>query len=176
MNTADRYPFMMIVFHWLIAGAIFVNLIIGWLLDDATELMDLHRTVGTLILALSMLRLFNRFFSRRKIPASLNTPSSAQHIAEKIAHALLYAAMVAVPLLGWLKTNSAGHDIVLFDTIPLPSLIGKDHQLSSLFGMAHSISAYLLAMLIGLHIAGAIAHQVFGKKDAWHRIIPTLGR
>jgi cytochrome b561 len=33
--------------------------------------------------------------------------------------------MVLVPLLGWLKTNAAGHVLVLFDSVELPVLMEK---------------------------------------------------
>jgi cytochrome b561 len=69
-----------------------------------------------------------------------------------------------VPLLGWLKTNAAGHDLVLFDTVNFPTLIEKNRELSSIFGLSHSIVAYCFALLIGLHVAGGVAHYMMEKK------------
>jgi cytochrome b561 len=61
MKNSERYPFAIILIHWLIAAAIGANLIIGWMLDDATELLDLHRTLGMVILVLAVFRLFFGF-------------------------------------------------------------------------------------------------------------------
>jgi cytochrome b561 len=172
VNTTKRYPLMIILAHWLIAAGIAANLLTGWMLDDATELLDLHRSIGVLVLAFSALRLFCRLAYRGKIPASVNAPASLQYRVEKLAHALLYAGMVLVPLLGWLKTNAAGHALVLFDSVELPVLLEKNRALSSLFGEAHSLSAYLLAMLIGLHIAGGVAHVMMEKRNVFKRMLP----
>lgn len=172
MRNSERYPFAIILIHWLIAAAIGANLIVGWMLDDATELLDLHRTLGMVILVLAVFRLFFRFLSRGKIPASVNEPGTLQFLAEKIVHSLLYVGMVMVPLLGWLKTNAAGHDLVLFDTVNFPTLIEKNRELSSIFGLSHSIVAYCFALLIGLHVAGGVAHYMMEKKNIFKRMIP----
>lgn len=172
MKNSERYPFSIVLIHWLIAAAIGANLIIGWMLDDATELLDLHRTLGMAILVLTIFRLFFRFMSRRKIPDSANEPGTLQYLAEKVVHSLLYVGMVMVPLLGWLKTNAAGHDLVLFDTISFPTLIERNRELSSFFGLSHSIAAYCFALLIGLHVVGGIAHYMMEKRNVFKRMIP----
>lgn len=172
MKNSKRYPVAMVLVHWLIAAAIAANLIVGWMLDDATELLDLHRALGMVILVLTVFRLFCRFLSRRKIPDSVNEAGSLQYLAEKVVHSLLYVGMVMVPLLGWLKTNAAGHELVLFDTINFPTLIEKNRQLSSWLGTSHSIAAYLFALLIGLHIAGGAAHYLMEKKNVFARMMP----
>jgi cytochrome b561 len=41
-----------------------------------------------------------------------------------------------------------------------------------LFGELHSVSAYLLAMLIGLHIAGGVAHVMMEKRNVFKRMLP----
>lgn len=172
MKNAERYPFAIVLIHWLIAAAIGANLIIGWMLDDATELLDLHRTLGMAILILAVFRLFFRFLSRKEIPDSANEPGTLQYLAEKAVHSLLYVGMVIVPLLGWLKTNAAGHDLVLFDIISFPTLIERNRELSSLLGLSHSIAAYCFAMLIGLHIVGGVAHCMMEKRNVFKRMIP----
>ena len=175
LKKAKRYPLLIIMAHWLLAVGIAVNLLIGWMLDDATEWLDLHRSIGVLVLVFSVLRLFCRFAYRHKIPDSVNQAGSLQYRVEKLVHTLLYAGMVMVPLLGWLKTNAAGHVLVLFDTVDLPVLIEKNRQLSSWFGLLHSVSAYLLALMIGLHIAGGVAHYMMEKQNVFKRMLPVDG-
>ncbi|WP_293766110.1 cytochrome b/b6 domain-containing protein [uncultured Aquitalea sp.] len=174
MNKQDRYPLSVVLLHWLVALAIFANLAVGWLLDDATELMDLHRALGVLVLALAAARLLNRLLASRRLPASVNPAGTPQYLAEKAVHGLLYLGMLLVPLLGWLKTNAAGHELTLFDSLTLPTLLEKNRELSHLLGLAHSATAYALAMLIGLHVAGAIAHRLQGQGDVLRRMLPAL--
>jgi len=61
-------------------------------------------------------------------------------------------------------SSAKGFPIVLFGTFPIPDLIEKNIELGKALSIAHEISAYGLALLIVLHIAGASKRQ-FIEKD-----------
>lgn len=169
----NTYPLSMALFHWILAGLMVATLVVGWLLDDYESLMALHRSLGVLVLGLGLLRLINRALASRSIPASLNEKGSLQFWAEKLVHLGLYACMLIVPVLGWLKTNAAGHVVHVFG-IALPVVIQKNHQLSELFGDVHSLLADGFVVLLSLHVAGVLAHRVLHKVNALPRIMPTM--
>lgn len=172
MKQAFRYPLSISLLHWLLAIALIGNLIIGWLLDDNEGLLDLHRSIGIAILGLVLVRLVNRLRVRHRLPPSTNTAGSPAHRVEKLVHRLLYALMLAIPLLGWLKTNAAGHTANCFGLFSLPTLIPRSHALSPWLGQLHSLTAYGLAALVGLHVLGALAHWMFKAENILPRIIP----
>lgn len=172
MKRTSRYPFSISVLHWVLAAALIVNLILGLMLDDDFDLIALHKSIGIAILALVLTRLINRLRLRRQLPASINAHGTLPHLVERIVHFLLYATMLAIPILGWLKTNAAGHAASFFGTFSLPTLVAKSHALSHWLGMLHAAAAYGLAALVGLHVAGALIHALMRRENVLSRISP----
>jgi cytochrome b561 len=175
--SPKKYPLSVCLFHWLVAIAIIGNPVIGWMLDDSMELMSLHKSIGTGILILAALRVLNKLMHRNALPASVNKVGSAQYLAEKAVHGLLYVSMLGIPVLGWLKTNAAGHAVSFFGLFDLPTLLEKNRTLSHLFGEMHSAAAVGLAVLLGLHVVGALVHSVLKSENVLTRILPfTLAK
>lgn len=176
MNTVKRYPLSVSLIHWLVAAAIVGNLAIGWMLDDSMDLMALHKSIGALILALAAVRLVNLLARRKSLPPSLNAKGSLSHVAEKAVHGLLYLGMIAIPALGWLKTNAAGHDVNVFGLFTIPAIIEKNRTLAQLLGSLHATFALAFAGVLGLHVLGALAHCRNKSLSIFLRILPLRTR
>ena len=176
MKQVSRYPLSISLLHWLLTIALIGNLVIGWLLDDSEDLLALHKSIGIAILGLALVRLANRLRMRRRLPPSTNAAGTPAYLAEKTVHHLLYVLMFAIPLLGWLKTNAAGHVANCFGLFSLPTLVPKSHELSHWLGQMHSLTAYGLAVLVGLHVLGALAHRVLKSENILPRILPLPDR
>lgn len=172
MRHVSRYPLSISLLHWLLAVALIGNLAIGWLLDDHEELIALHKSIGIAILGLASFRIANRLLLRRSLPPSINAPRSPSYLAEKAVHHLLLVLMLAIPILGWLKTNAAGHVANCFGVVSLPTLVQKSRELSQWFGELHALAAYGLAALVGLHVLGAVAHWLMKSENVLPRISP----
>ena len=56
------------------------------------------------------------------------------------------ASPLLVPLLGWLKTNAAGHVLVLFDTVELPVLMEKNRELAVELIIEYVPARWILAL------------------------------
>lgn len=85
------------VLHWLMAAMILSMLFLGAGMVSSLE----HRPLGIAILVLAIVRLANRLRHR---PPPLPLPSDLprwQVLAAHASHWLLYALMLAMPLLGW---------------------------------------------------------------------------
>src|ERR1700757_2684464 len=108
MKHVSRYPISISLLHWLLAVALIGNLIIGWMLDDNENLLALHKSIGIIILGLVWVRVANRLRVRRRLPPSTNRAGTPAYLVEKTVHHVLYVLMLAIPLLGWVKTNAAG--------------------------------------------------------------------
>jgi cytochrome b561 len=102
-----------------------------------------------------------------------------------MAHALLYAAMLALPLSGWLHDSAwkdaATHPMHWFGLFEWPR-IGfimalpptVKEGLHDAFGSAHAAAGYALYALLALHLAGALKHQWLDgqqqlQRMAWSR-------
>ena len=172
MKTITRYPLSISLLHWLLALALIGNLIVGLLLDDNEGLMALHKSIGIAILVLVAVRIANRL----RLPPSINRTGTVSHFVERSVHGLLYVLMLAIPVLGWLKTNAAGHTASCFGLFTLPTLVSKNHELSHWLGELHAVTAYGLAALVGLHVLGALVHKLLKSENVLPRILPVPTR
>ena len=161
-----RYTRTAVVLHWLLAVAILVALAVGWRVADLPtspqklRLVNWHKWGGIVILALSLLRLAWRA-THRPPPAPPMPPWQAR--AASLTHAALYVLFVAVPLAGWSFSAAAGFPVVLFGIWPLPDPVGRDRALADLLRALHAGLAWTLALLVVLHVAGALKHHVVDR-------------
>lgn len=104
MNAVNRYSRVAVVLHWLIAAFILFNLAFGFLLEDLPPrwkwvILPLHLSAGMSVLVLSGLRVVWRLLHAPPEHVSPLRPLEAK--ASQLAHFLLYAGMVLMPLTGW---------------------------------------------------------------------------
>ena len=159
------------VLHWLMALMILAMLFIGvGMVASVSErhqwLINLHKPLGIAILALVIVRLLVRFSSQT--PALPSDLPSVQVFAAKLSHVLLYALMLALPLVGWAMISAAGDPVMLGSNLQLPALLSADAPIFSVLRKAHRYLAYLLFATVLLHLAGALFH-------AWVRRDEVLG-
>ncbi len=83
-----------------------------------------------------------------------------QRKASHAVHGLLYLLMIAVPLSGWLMSSAKGFQTVWFGVLPLPDLVGKDKELGEALEEVHEFLNYTMLVLVVLHVAAAIKHQI----------------
>jgi len=136
-------------------------------------LLDLHRSLGVLILALTGLRLLTRVLLRQRGVDHGLSPMVA--LAAALGHLGLYALMVGVPLLGWALNGARGIATTVFGFINLPQLIAENADLADKLADAHEIAAWTLIVLIGLHVAAALWHHIFLRDGVMRAMAPWLG-
>lgn len=86
----------------------------------------------------------------------------------------MYCLLIVLPLIGWLRSSTAGFQVVLFETFPLPNLLAKNETLSKQLSEIHELLALLLALLIVAHIAAVIVHHIFLKDPVLLKMKPNL--
>ncbi|WP_321939676.1 cytochrome b [Paraburkholderia sp. J8-2] len=102
----------------------------------------------------------------------MNEAGTPAYFAESAAHCLLYVLTILALLLGWLKTNAAGHAASFFGLLSLPTLLSRGEELSHWLVQFHAIAAYSLAALIGLHMLGALVNRLLKGRNILPRIPP----
>lgn len=167
----DHFGLPARLFHWLtpllLIGSFGLIFSVNWLPagPDRVSIVRLHRTIGIIVLTLTLLRLLWRLADRH--PAALG-PRASRWLA-RLVHGAFYALLLCTPLLGWSYTNARGHVLYIFGQA-LPSLIFKDEYLSRLAISWHEWCAYILLGLICLHLVAALWHQFWLKDGAIRRI------
>lgn len=175
--TAARYTGVAIGLHWLMALGLFVAFPLGLYMSDLPfspdklKLYSWHKWLGISILLLAILRLVWRL---THTPPALPGLAPWEKRASAVAHGLLYALIVAVPVSGWLMSSAKGFQTVWFGVLPLPDLLEKNAELADVLGDAHEILNFVMAGLVLLHIAAALKHHFFERRPFLQRM--GLGR
>jgi cytochrome b561 len=175
-----RYGRVAIWLHWLIAGLIIVNLLLGLFHEDFSKpvrasMMFWHKSIGITVLALTIGRLGWRVGHRP--PAFDPVMKRWEMRLASLIHWLFYAFLILIPLTGWLLVSSGRNPTLsffgLFDVPPLP-LRGKEaHELME---GAHEILGKAMIGLIVLHVAGALKHHFEGHRHLIGRMAPWAYR
>jgi cytochrome b561 len=175
MTESSRYTLPAIAFHWVLALAIVASFGVGIYMADLPlspqklKLYNWHKWAGVTILALSALRLLWRLTHRP--PADLPMPGW-QRAAAHATHVGLYLLFFAVPLVGWAYSSAAGFPIVWFGVLPLPDFVSPDKALAEAIKPWHERLAWALAVLVLLHVAGAVKHQFIDRDGLIGRMWP----
>ena len=168
MSRSNTFHPFARVLHWLMALMIISMLFIGaGMAASVSErhqwLIHLHKPLGVAILLLVIVRLAVRFSTRQPpLPADL---PGWQVVAAKASHALLYALMLILPLLGWAMISAAGDPVMLSSSLQLPSILPANAQVFAFLRKAHGYLAYLLFLTVLLHLAAALFHGWVRRDD-----------
>ncbi len=176
MNETNNnsYNLLSKLIHWITALLILGLLAVGFYmteLDKSTfkyELYDLHKALGAVVIALTFLRILWHVMKRK--PKSLHSHKAWEKAISHLTHALLYLAILVVPLSGWAMSSSGGYAVSFFGLFDLPALVQKDKDMSELFGEIHEISSIALLLLIGVHMLGAFKHHFVDKDETLQRM------
>lgn len=177
-NTLIKYGIVAMTFHWLTALLILAMFVLGFGREfvfhgTARVMMEWHRSIGILIIALTISRLIWRFMI--SAPPDLSSLSPPLQNTALFVHFLLYVFLVIMPLTGWAMTNAAGRSVILFRLIPLFAIASPNKALAETLENIHSISAYILLILIILHSAAAFYYHYGRKDDILRRMLPSCG-
>src|SRR4030095_3385878 len=158
----------MIWFHWVRALLVTASFAIAWIRKDIEELafrafwLDVHRTVGFTILALTLVRLALRVMLGPLSPRAELPP--AFWLASRVTHFLIYTALIAMPLLGWAQSSARARHFNLFG-VPIPALVGHARDRAEVWGWWHEQVGWALLGLILLHALAALYHHYVRRDD-----------
>lgn len=170
-----RYDALSIALHWLLALSIVANFSLGVYMHELPvspwrlKLFNWHKWAGMTILVLSALRLLWRLTHRP--PADVPMPVWQQRASHAV-HGLMYALFFAVPLAGWAYSSAAGFPVVVFGVLPLPDWVPVSPWLAKALKEVHEGLASALGVLVLLHVAAALKHQLVDRDGLMHRMRP----
>src|SRR6202790_3318439 len=175
MTHLSQYGTIAKLFHLLVVALLVVQYTIGWLMPDIHRgmkpgvAMAFHVSIGTTILILIVLR----FAWRLTHPV---TPESSlapwQRLSSETVHSLLYALVLATTVTGWLFASFRGWSISLFYLVPLPRLAAENPSAVKAFDGWHQAMEWTLLVVIGIHVATAMAHIFIYRDRVMQRMLP----
>jgi cytochrome b561 len=162
--------------HWTIVALLIVQFIAAWTMPDIKRdtkpdtLINLHISVGVLILFVAVLRLTWRAGHPEPPPEDGLPPWQVQ--SARAVHWLLYALLFVLPVLGWLNASWRGFPVIMFG-LELAKLLATRTSGWGWTGDVHALLAtYGLLTLVGLHAAAALYHYFFRRDGVLQRMLP----
>ena len=177
MQAAGRYNNVAIALHWIVAVLVLVLIGLGvYMVDiprgtpERSYFYNLHKSIG---LTTGIIVLF-RFWWRQKNPPP-PLPSSLpawQVTASNISHALLYMCLIMMPIAGFTASQFTKYGVTYFGLFKIPPMASQNKVLYDFFQGVHENTAYVLMVLVTVHIIAALQHLLFAKDGIFQRMLP----
>ncbi|SEJ92778.1 cytochrome b561 [Paraburkholderia diazotrophica] len=174
-EAPTRYPMSLIVLHWLIAFGIIAMLAIGLYmvglprgLPFKATLINFHKSLGLTIFLLVLIRIGVLMVSGRP---PLPPMRAWQRAAASATQVLLYVSMIAMPVTGYLGSSFNTYGTRFWGLL-LPKWGWDDKPIREFWFGIHEIAAWIFIVLIALHVAGAIKHQLIDRDGLLRRMLP----
>lgn len=179
-NLPTRYPPVARVLHWVVAGAIVLQYLLGERAEEAAANNELmvqlaalaqHKSIGITVLALVLLRILWRFL--QPPPPLPDSYTNTQPTLAKLAtamHVALYLLLLFLPLSGWLMSSASAYSVSWFGWVQLPDLLAPDTAAKDWLQDAHHLAAKVLLVLALVHIAAALKHFFIDKDELLGRM------
>ncbi len=152
--------------HWVMAAMIVWMLFVGAGMGTTVSgrhaaLVAMHKPLGVAVLVLACVRVAVRLSSRPPaLPAEL---TGWQKFAAHGSHLVLYALMIAMPLVGWAMLSAGGYPVTLGGGVRLPSIVPADAVWFAWLRHAHRWLAYLFFATFLAHFAAALYHGMIRR-------------
>lgn len=176
--STRRYSRVAIILHWTIAILVLSTIPLGLYGaiadgDLARTAKDIHKPIGILILALTIVRVGWRLTHRPPpFPGSM-TPR-LRRIA-RFTHIAFYGLLLLLPFSGWWMSSAVPvRHPISFGAFDIPFLPVPRGFISA--GPAHLVHVVLGFTMIGLaalHIAAALKHHFVERDDILSRMLPA---
>ncbi len=182
MNSQRTYGAVAVTLHWLIAIAIIYMVFLGKTMEDDFAAIQLHKSLGITILALSVLRLGWRLINPQ--PALPEGMSGLERFGARATHWLFYFLMIAIPLSGWAYVSASPFsDMIktrIWGVIELPNLpffagMENREEIAERIEGVHGALGYLpLLALLALHVLAALKHHFWNRDTVLTRMLPFI--
>ena len=144
--------------HWWMSG-LYVSLFVGGTLmsqlprtDFRNTLYDFHKSIGVLTMAFLTLRIFTLLQVMWKKYTKRLPKFSSKWLKQFVLHSLMYVFMWAVPIAGFLLSNSFRANNVSFFGLLLPDLFPENKAMVELGRSLHFWLSYTFLAFIVVHL------------------------
>ncbi len=181
-NTQTSFGSVAKALHWVTAALVVTLFPLGYIIaglrpqsaqevKEAFFLFSLHKTIGMTVLVLAILRIGWWLFQPRPLPLHNDRP--VETIAAQTVHWLLYALILLMPLTGWLHHSATSGLAEIWGPYPQRvSFVPQTTAWEEFFGWAHFATAWLMGIVVALHVGGALKHAIIDRDFTLQRILP----
>lgn len=172
------YDWVARLLHWLMAALLIYMFFLGLQMEDLRsperqEVLTTHSGIGLMLLALALFRLGWR--RRHSAPTYPDSMTAREKRWARIAVRGFYVLMIALPVAGLLHAATyVDFQVRAFGLWNVTALLPSDVDLTGIFHIIHGLCAWLLALLLCLHVGATMKHAFWDRDGIAARMIPFL--
>jgi cytochrome b561 len=178
-NTSTEFGSLAKALHWLVAIGLFVLVYLG--LEQAgmesgpekSEIRFIHGSIAVAVFFLMTLRLVWRMANT--VPAHAEGLPAWQRLTASVVHWGLYLAVFLQLLSGGMTVATGGKALPFFGIISIPLPVAKNHDSHEFWEEIHEFSWIIVAVLVVVHVLGALYNHFVAKNDVLRRMTVGLG-
>lgn len=175
LPASTRYTLTAQALHWLTVALILAVLPLAWVVvsmprdnPDRAWLFVLHRSVGLTILALVIVRLAWRALNPP--PPLPGGTSKGLELVGRATHWLLYAAILLMPISGYLQSGN-GKPVSYLGLFDIPG-IPKNETVDGVARVLHLGGQWAIYGLVALHVLATAWHVAIRRDGLLSRMLP----
>ena len=179
-NSISRYGALPQLVHWLTALFVIAGWLLGTFLDDIPKgpqrefgLLT-HMTLGQCVFVLVIVRLIWRH-TNPPPPPEKTRYGRLLEISATLNHYVLYALLLAVPLLGVIVQLKRGNPLPIFGFGEFASPWPNDRSVARSVLGVHQCCANAVLILAGVHAVAALVHHYAFRDRTLTRMLPGAG-
>lgn len=180
---SDEYGPVPKFLHWVTVALVTVAWALGTFGDELSKgaVRDAgllaHISIGLAILVIAAIRIPLRIANPP--PRAASTEFGRWLIewtdpAARIMHYVLYALLLAIPIVGIALQFAQGHPLPLFGLGAIPSPWAADKAFAHSVKEVHEVLANLLVILAVFHMTAALVHHVVFGDNTLRRMLPHM--
>lgn len=173
-DTREKFSPLTIAFHWAVALTIIGLIAVGIYMVDLPDgdfkawLYGWHKVIGTTVLMVAAVRLLWRWNNGLPVPAGVYP--EWQHRLADATHIVLLIATILLPVTGAIYSYSGGYPVPILGLFELKSAT-KYPLMFDVFKFIHGWAGWILAGIIGLHVAGTLKHHMVDRDGTLRRML-----
>lgn len=183
-TNEGRFSPVGVAFHWIMAAMIIFQIGLGWFLKlmpvggDKIAGYVLHGTIGIAIFAIAIFRVVWRVM----VPDPYNAADKGgwETTAAYTVEHLFYVCFFLLPLSGWAMWSAIATPgpidlLITWPVLPFYDVsTGLRWQILDFAEDVHLIIAWLLMLMVPLHIGAALKHHFWDRDDVLEGMLPQV--
>ena len=174
-KTQSGYSSTGKLLHWVIAILVLSQFVVSWLMPDVkmrmvSELVNLHLSIGILILAAMAIRFVHRL--AHPVPIEMIGSPRWERVTALATHLAIYFILLVGPFLGWASASAHDVPVTFFGLVTLPALASPRARWALTAGDLHTYMMWTLLGLITLHVLAALYHHFVRHDGVLRRMLP----
>lgn len=172
----SKYSLIAILLHWSTAALVLSTIPLGWYgatfeTEAAQTATNIHKSIGIVILLMTSVRIGWRL-SHKPPKLPIATTVALRWLAST-THLLFYVFLFVLPLSGWWMSSAVptrhafGFGFFSVPFLPVPRGFGS----ASPAHFVHINLAWIMVVLVVLHIAAALKHHLVDQDDLLARML-----